>query len=66
MERQIDEQFEYDGVTLEVVESGSCKCCYFFKGEYNHCGGYNNDIAGPCGLFNRCDGKSVIFKEVKE
>ena len=64
MKRQIGERFDFGGVTLEVVESGACNECYFFKGEYNHCGGYNNEIAGPCGPFNRVDGKSVMFKRV--
>ena len=41
MEKNIGEQFGFGGVTLEVVESGSCKGCYFFKGRI-HCEGYNN------------------------
>ena len=65
MERKIGERFDFGGVTLEVVESGSCKECYFFKGGIR-CEGYNGEINGSCGPFNRCDGKSVIFKEVKE
>ena len=64
MERQIGEQFDFGGVTLEVVESGPCKGCFFFKGTI-HCEGYNNDIAGSCGQFNRSDGESVIFKKVE-
>lgn len=63
MERKIGEQFDFGGVTLEVVESGSCKGCFFFKGTI-HCDCYNNEIAGPCGPFNRVDGKSVMFKKV--
>lgn len=64
MERQIGEQFDYDGVTLEVVESGPCKGCFFFKGII-YCEGYNNEIAGPCGPVGRSDGKSVKFQNVK-
>lgn len=64
MERQIGEQFDFGGVTLEVVESGPCKGCYFFKGAIN-CEGYNNEIAGPCGPVGRSDGKSVKFQKVE-
>ena len=63
MERKIGEQFDFGVVTLEVVESGACKGCFFFNGTI-HCDGYNNEIAGPCGPFNRVGGKSVMFKNV--
>lgn len=64
MERQIGEQFDYDGETLEVVESGSCKGCYFFKGVIN-CEGSIDFIEGYCGPFNRQDRKAVVFKKVE-
>lgn len=67
MERQIGDQFDFGGVTLEVVESGQCKGCYFFKTGYHiYCEEHDSDITGDCGPFNRVDCKSVIFKEVKE
>ena len=63
MERKIGEQFEYDGVTLEVVESGSCKGCFFFVGGANiYCKVFNGEITGPC--IGRSDCKSVMFKKV--
>lgn len=65
MERQIGEQFEYGGVTLEVVESGACKGCYFFNTGYHvYCEEHDSEITGDCGPFNRVDGKSVSFKKV--
>ena len=64
MERKIGEIFDYEGVKLEVVESGSCKGCYFFKGVIN-CEGSIDFIEGYCGPFNRQDRKSVIFKKVE-
>ena len=64
MEKNIGEKFDFGGFTLEVVESGSCNGCYFFKGRI-HCEGYNNEIAGACGPFNRCDRKSVKFQKVE-
>ena len=48
MERQIGEQFDYEGVTLEVVESGPCKGCHFFVNGANiYCKGFNGEINGP-------------------
>lgn len=50
-------------ITLEVVERNICEGC-FFKGETDYCG------AAPLGLEcvpkYRSDGKSIIYKEVKE
>ena len=64
MERQIGEQFDYDGVRLEVVESGPCKGCFFFVNGANiYCKGFNGEINGPC--IGRSDGKSVKFKKVE-
>ena len=63
MERQIGEQFDFEGVTLEVVESGPCKGCHFFVAGANiYCKEFNGDITGPC--IGRSDGKSVMFKKV--
>lgn len=58
MERPIGEKFKFEGRTLEVVESDSCKGCvfdvYFCYKKYS--------IVGRC--YFRKDNKSVIFKEV--
>ena len=46
-------------ITLEVVEQDSCTGCFFD----------DNDMCSrlfPCGISDRPDGKSVIFKEVKK
>ena len=64
MERQIGERFDYKGVTLEVVESGACKGCLFFKG-FLHCEEHDMDVTGDCGPVNRSDGKSVRFQKVE-
>ena len=64
MERQIGEQFDYEGVSLEVVESGPCKGCHFFvNGSNIYCKGFNGEINGPC--IGRSDGKSVKFQKVE-
>lgn len=44
-------------VTLEVVENGKCKDCFF---------GYKDGCPYPCLKSERSDGKNVIYKEVKE
>ena len=64
MERQIGEQFDFGGVTLEVVESGACKGCHFFKG-FLHCEEHDMEVTGDCGPVNRRDGKSVKFQKVE-
>ena len=64
MGRQIGERFDYDGVTLEVVESGACKGCLFFKG-FLHCEEHDMEVTGDCGPVNRSDGKSVKFQKVE-
>ena len=64
MERQIGERFDFGGVTLEVVESGPCKGCFFFVGGANiYCKGFNGEINGPC--IRRSDNKSVKFQKVE-
>ena len=64
MERQIGERFDYDGVTLEVVESGACKGCHFFSG-FLHCEEHDIGVTGDCGPVGRSDGKSVKFQKVE-
>ena len=64
MERQIGEKFDFGGVTLEVVDSGACKGCLFFKG-FLHCEEHDMEVTGDCGPVNRSDGKSVKFQKVE-
>ena len=64
MERKIGERFDFGGVTLEVVESGPCKGCFFFVGGTDiYCKGFNGEINGPC--IGRSDNKSVKFQKVE-
>lgn len=62
MTRPIGEVFEYDGVTLEVVENGLCRGCYFDKDGCIE----SSTITGACSCIDRSDKKSVIFKEKKQ
>ena len=64
MEIQIGERFDFGGVALEVVESGACKGCHFFKG-FLHCEEHDIEVTGDCGPINRSDGKSVKFQKVE-
>ena len=64
MERQIGEQFDFGWVTLEVVESGACKGCLFFKG-FLHCEEHDIEVTGVFGPSNRSDGKAVKFQKVE-
>ena len=61
MERKIGEIFNYEGVTLEVVEYGECEECYF---SHQNCIRSLN-IRGNCNS-RRTDGKLVIFERVDE
>lgn len=47
-------------ITLEVVEQGSCKGCFFFDAPMG------GACLSMCEGRLRSDGKCVIFKEVKE
>ena len=74
MERKIGEQFNYEEVTLEVVEHHDCLGCYFHK-NYIRCNDNTARIAcnlstekntiGHCSALHRKDKKYIIFKEVK-
>ena len=74
MERKIGNQFDYEEVTLEVVEQIGCLGCYFYK-KYIHCNNDTVSIAcnlpternaiGHCSELHRKDKKNIIFKEVK-
>jgi len=61
MEKKIGEKFEFRGVMLEVVESSNSACgCCFAKEEH---GGIRVCSAlSDCSMYDRKDGKNVIFK----
>lgn len=59
MERKVGEIFDYKGKKLQVVEQFDCKDCVF---DIYFCR-RTPSIVGRC--YDRKDGKSVIFKEVK-
>lgn len=58
MERKIGERFDYNGVTLEVVNQIGCEGCYFYT--LVMC----DKSLGKCYDMDRSDKQSVIFKEV--
>ncbi len=66
MERQIGEQFDFEGVTLESVEEKEypCEGCYF-SGLILCRIREIMDNTGYCGSANRKDEKMVIFKKVE-
>ena len=65
MERKIGEQFDYNGVTLEVVDwEEHCKGCYFFKG-CCICEEHDVEVTGECVYDKRIDGKFVKFQKVE-
>ena len=67
MERDVGDQFEYNGVTLEVmqVENFSCKGCYFYNTNINCKPQTVRDHIGHCTESYRKDKKIVIFKEAE-
>ena len=61
MERELDDEFEVDGVVLRVVEASntfSCDGCYFLESGENVCEFQN------CLKCERKDNKSVKFVKV--
>ena len=68
MERVIGEVFDFDGIKLQVKDTGkesSCNKCYFNRIMYT-----NNEVrsinqTGECFQTCRSDGKNVIFVEVE-
>ena len=69
MERAIGEVFDFDGVKLQVKDTGdSCFCfgCYFYESEHECCDKPNPDWIGHCYGPEHSDGKNVIFVEVKQ
>ena len=67
MERKIGEQFEYEGVKLEVVENGSQNCdgCYFCDDMFCRIDEEIVDNTGMCSATKRDDKKEVIFKKLE-
>lgn len=67
MERPVGDQFNYEGVTLEVVqvENFSCKGCYFYDTKIQCRLESVRDHIGHCTESYRKDKKIVIFKEAK-
>lgn len=65
-ERKIGEIFNYDGKTLEVVETKSDTCynCYF-KEETGRCSRIKSKT-GVCDIQRRTDKRPVIFIEIKD
>lgn len=65
-ERKIGEIFNYDGKTLEVVETKSDTCynCYF-KEKTGRCSRIKSKT-GVCDVIKRSDRRPVIFVEVKD
>lgn len=68
--RPIGDEFGYnctDGggmntlMMLQVVESESCKECYF---HHNGCYSRKKEYVGYCAASVRSDGKPVIFKKI--
>ena len=58
---KIGERFEYDGVMLEVIESSSCKDC-FFSGNIK----CYSDSLMYCWVNSRKDKKCISYKFVKQ
>ena len=65
-ERKIGEIFNYDGKTLEVVETKSDTCynCYF-KEKTGRCSRIKSKT-GACDMIKRTDRRPVIFVKVKD
>ncbi len=63
-ELKVGERFS---VTLEIVEQDCCDGCFFGHDDTCHNPTVNGWVDGfDCEPENRSDGKSIIFKEVKE
>lgn len=60
MERKLGEKFDYEGITLEVVEDAYniCDGCFF---DNNDCMSVS-EIRGDC--CRRRDNKHVLFKDI--
>ena len=68
MERAIGETFDFNGVKLQVKDTGkriSCYGCYFNEPKRACDGVRFINQTGECFPFFRTDGKNVIFVEVE-
>ena len=68
MERKVGEVFDFNGVKLQVKDTGdSCTCygCYFSVHKRKRNGVRFRNQTGECFQFYRSDGKNVIFVKVE-
>ena len=68
MERKVGEVFDFNGVKLQVKDTGQkicCGGCYFDEPEYKCFDAYISGRIGVCSRLFRSDGKHVIFVEVQ-
>ena len=68
MERAIGEAFDFDGIKLQVKDTGDSSSCYgcYFNEPKRTCDGVRcTNQTGECFPFLRADGKNVIFVEVE-
>ena len=69
MERAIGEVFDFDGIKLQVKDTGQKACCdgcYFYKIKYSCVRNIFGIYASYCYWPSRSDGKNVIYVEVKD
>lgn len=59
MERELDEEFEHEGITLKCVQSHDCKGCFFDVRKNDYC----NDR--KCASEERTDKLNVKFIRIK-
>ena len=68
MERKVGEVFDFNGVKLQVKDTGqkvSCDGCYFDEPKYKCFDAHISGRIGVCSRLFRSDGKHVIFVEVQ-
>ena len=69
MERAIGEAFDFDGIKLQVKDTGdSCFCfgCYFYELNCQCDETHYTNQTGECFHIRRNDDNNVIFVEVKD
>lgn len=69
MERAIGEVFDFNGVKLQVKDTGhevSCKGCHFNGSICTNNEAHSINQTGECFHPGRNDGKDVVFVEVKD
>lgn len=67
MERKVGEVFDFNGESLQVMESkdGSCKRCFFCTHHFPCMHEDDRKITGQCIDFRRSDQKDVVFVTVE-